>query len=110
MMLPFPTMADYPEPAHDLHSVQEKAKVGFVTFRTAAIDGAAELELTRYDILACIQSLSSGDFHKSMDAECSKWAGSRQDVYIPTYRGLDLYVKFQLFPGQRLHIVSFKRK
>jgi hypothetical protein len=103
-------MADYPNPAHDLSKVKEKATVGFLTFRTAAIDGAAELELTRYDIIACILELTPHEFHKSMDADCPRWAGARQDVYLPTYGGVELYVKFQLFPGQRLHIVSFKRK
>lgn len=103
-------MPDYTQPAHHLADVIEKARVGFVRFRTEALDGAAELDFDRHDILACIEGLSEADFHKSMDATFPKWAGCRQDVYTPSYNGVQVYLKFQLWPGKRLHILSFKRK
>jgi hypothetical protein len=103
-------LPDHPEPAHDLADVIEKARVGFITFRAAALDGAAELDFDRADIVACIEGLTATDFYKSMDAEIATWVGCRQDVYMPTYCGAKIYLKFQLWPGKRLHIVSFKRK
>jgi len=103
-------MPDCPDPAHDLPAVQEKAKVGFVTIARGALDSAAELDFGYHEILACVMALEPADFHKSMDAENPRWSGCRQDVYRPFHEGRELYVKFQLFPGQRLHIVSFKRK
>lgn len=103
-------MADYPDPAYALSDIQEKAKVGFLNFRRDALDGAAELDLTRQDIVDCILALNDADFHKSMDAENPRWEGCRQDVYKPTYCGHELYVKLQYWPQKRLYVVSFKRK
>jgi len=45
-----------------------------------------------------------------MPARNPKWSGCWQDVYKPTFNGEHLYVKMQLFPGQRVFIVSFKDK
>jgi hypothetical protein len=103
-------MADYMDPAYALSEIQEKAKVGFLSFRREALDGAAELDLDRHDIVACILALTSADFHKSMDAERLIWKGCRQDVYKTIYCGYDLYVKMQYWPQKRLFVVSFKRK
>src|SRR5215212_5300572 len=103
-------MADYPDPTYDLSEVQEKARVGFLNFRREALDGAAELDLDRHDITDCVLSLKACDFHKSMDADNPRWIGCRQDVYKPTYGGIQIYVKIQYWPANRLYIVSFKRK
>lgn len=103
-------MADYLDPAYALSDIQEKAKVGFLHFRREALDGAAELELTQHDIIDCILLLKDSDFHKSMDAENPVWKNCRQDVYRPTYCGIELYVKLQYWPQKRLFVVSFKRK
>ena len=103
-------MADYPDPAYDLSQVQEMARAGSFHIRRKALDGAAELDLDRHDILDCILGLEANDFHKSMDAGTRLWAGCRQDVYKPTYNRIQLYVKLQYWPEKRLYIVSFKRK
>ena len=81
-------------PTHDLMEVQEKVRVGFVHYRTAALEGAFEVELSRPDIDACVLQLSAADFHKTMLATNPKWAGCWQDVYKPTFVGIALYVKW----------------
>jgi hypothetical protein len=103
-------MDDRSAPTHDLAAVQERVRVGFVHYSVAALDGAGELDMDRYDIHECVLALAPDDFYKTMPAERPKWSGCMQDVYRPFFRGEHLYVKLQLWPGQRVHIVSFKRK
>jgi motility quorum-sensing regulator / GCU-specific mRNA interferase toxin len=102
-------MPDQPEPSHDLADVQAKVRAGFVNYRMAALRTAGELGFFRPDIDECILALCRDDFFKSMPALVPKWAGCWQDVYKPVFEGLKLYVKLQLFPGNRVYIVSFKR-
>jgi hypothetical protein len=97
-------------PTHNLDEVKESVRVGFVHYSLGARDGARRLELDRADIDACVGGLAETDFHKSMPARVPAWVGAMQDVYRPIYRGIAIYVKFQLWPGKRVHIVSFKRK
>jgi hypothetical protein len=103
-------MTEPSTPSHDLAEVQAKVKVGFVHYRTQALHDAAELELSRVDVDQCMLALCPADFHKTMPALNPKWKDCWQDVYRPLYAGFQLYVKFQLFPNVRVHIVSFKRK
>ena len=103
-------MSDSQQPTHDLADVQAKVRAGFVHYRLQALRSAAELGFSRLDIDDCILALTTSDFFKTMPAHVPKWVGCWQDVYKPTYLGLELYVKLQLFPGPRVYIVSFKRK
>lgn len=57
-------MADYPGPAYALLEIHERARAGFFHFRREALDGAAELDLDRQDIIDCILALRESDFHK----------------------------------------------
>ena len=98
------------KPTHDLSAIMAKVAVGFVHYRVQAVRSAAELEFSRQDIDQCILELTPADFHKTMPSRVPKWAGCWQDVYKPTYCGGELYVKIQLYPGQRVYVVSFKRK
>ncbi len=105
-------MSDYESPAYSLSEVIEKAKVGFIHVRHQAQDDAEALDFDLRDIIECISSLRQSDFAKSMDAENPRWHDCRQDVYKPTYNGIELYVKLQYWPHKtkRLYVVSFKRK
>ena len=84
---------------HDLVAIKAKVAVGFVHYRMQAVRSAAELEFSRQDIDQCIQGLTPADFYKTMPSRVPKWAGCWQDVYKPTYWGVELYVKIQLFSG-----------
>jgi hypothetical protein len=102
-------MPDESHPTHDLENAKTSVRVGFVTYRMDALDGAVELELDRQDIADCLCALTPDDFYKTMPAD--NWPGCMQDVYRPTYKGIPIYLKFQLFPleTKRFHLVSFKR-
>lgn len=84
--------------------------MGFVHYRREALESAFALEFSRADIDECVLALTPQDFHKTMPARNPKWSGCWQDVYKPTFNSQRLYVKMQLFPGQRVFIVSFKDK
>lgn len=99
-----------PTPTHDLAVIHERVAVGFVHHRPEALLSAFALEFSRADIDECVLALTLQDFHKTMPAHNPRWKGRWQDVYKPTFRGQRLYVKIQLFPGQRVFIVSFKDK
>lgn len=67
-----------------------------------------ELGFHEQDVINVIKAMTPRDFYKSMEPTkpgFKKW----QDVYRPLYKGVELYMKFQL--GQLGHIViSFKEK
>jgi motility quorum-sensing regulator / GCU-specific mRNA interferase toxin len=71
-----------------------------VTARTGIRAAGMSLE----DALAVVQSLNRVDFHKSMTtlANHRVW----QDVYHGQWKGLGLYVKFQL--AGEFFVISFK--
>lgn len=79
-----------------------------VRITRSAYDGAAELGLTRADILTVVRNLTQSVFYKSMTAydDHTTW----QDVYRPCYHGIPLYVKLTLIETENLLIVSFKRR
>lgn len=53
-----------------------------------------------------IQQLTSRDLYKSMTSyhDHTRW----QDVYLPTYRDVDLYVKFTAGDDGHYWLLSFK--
>lgn len=98
------------QPTHDLEAVQQSVRVWFVTHRKDALDDAArDFEMGPHDINECLLALTPNDFRKTMPAKSPIWAGCMQDVYTTVFRGCAVYLKFQLFPGQRVHVISFKR-
>src|SRR4051794_38064199 len=103
-------MDDFSKSSYDLADVKEKVRVGFIHYWPSSLDGLGELEWDRTDMHECVLALEPSDFYKTMPAKRRPWLGCMQDVYRPTYLGIWLYLKFQLFPGKRLHILSFKRK
>jgi len=60
------------------------------------------------DVIDAIQALTEKDFYKSMppvNTNFTAW----QDVYKPRFRGIDLYIKFQI-DRRGETIISFKEK
>ena len=70
----------------------------------SAFDGAGDLGLDRTDIEACVLNLGPTDFYKTMPAQSK--IGHMQDVYRPTYEGIDIYLKLQ--HDSKAVIISFK--
>jgi motility quorum-sensing regulator / GCU-specific mRNA interferase toxin len=70
--------------------------------------GAAEFNWSEEDIVRCIISLTHRDFYKSMTTyQNSKiW----QDVYRPTFRNVELYVKLQVSLDEQGVVISFKQR
>ncbi|WP_077216993.1 type II toxin-antitoxin system MqsR family toxin [Piscirickettsia litoralis] len=75
----------------------------------SAIRGQEALGFTDENVVDVIQALTNDDFYKSMapyTAGFTAW----QDVYKSTFKGIDLYIKFQDNPITGEIILSFKEK
>jgi len=70
------------------------AREGYLHVTGAAREAAFHIDLEIGDILAVLYSLGPSDFDKTMEAV--KLPGSFQDVYRPTYHGIQLYYKIQI--------------
>jgi motility quorum-sensing regulator/GCU-specific mRNA interferase toxin len=70
--------------------------------------GATKLAWGEEEIVLCVLELTIRDFYKSMTSYYNSkiW----QDVYRPTFRGIDLYVKLQISPEERGVVISFKER
>jgi motility quorum-sensing regulator/GCU-specific mRNA interferase toxin len=71
-----------------------------------AANGAEDIGMDEPAVVDVIVSLTSRDFDKSMpsDIDPAVW----QDVYKPTVKGRELYVKFTLDARGELLLISFK--
>ncbi|MBS0358933.1 MAG: type II toxin-antitoxin system MqsR family toxin [Proteobacteria bacterium] len=73
-----------------------------------AIQTQYDLHFKDEDVVAAIQALSEGDFYKSMqpiNLEFTAW----QDVYKSKFKGVRLYIKFQV-DSRGAVIISFKEQ
>lgn len=64
------------------------------------------LGFTKDDVVNAIQALTRKNFYKSMpphNLKCAEW----QDVYHLRFKGIDLYIKFQINENGEL-LLSFK--
>lgn len=93
------------------HYSLENIKTAFATPETlnrtfTSKQGARSLRMDDHGVIAMIQALSSKDFQKSMTSKADNkvW----QDVYRPTWNGIDLYVKFTLDSQNHLLLISCK--
>ena len=70
--------------------------------------GAAKFGWSEEEIVLCVLELALRDFYKSMTSyyDSKIW----QDVYRPTFRGVELYVKLQVSPEERGVVISFKER
>ena len=104
-------MADYPDPSIPLQDMQAKVVAGLWHIRREAQYDAIALGL-HLKVREALLALTKADFHKSMDAEEPQWHGCRQDVYKPLFEGMELYLKFQVWPQSKgfIFVVSFKEQ
>lgn len=79
-----------------------------VRFTQVAYHGAVELGLEEADMYAAVRCLHSTVFYKSMTTygDHTIW----QDIYRPSYKGRQLYIKLTMLETERLLVVSFKRR
>ncbi len=70
--------------------------------------GAAKFNWGEQDIVQCILDLTHQDFYKSMTSKHNTklW----QDVYRPTFRTVDVYVKLQIALDGRGVVILFKER
>lgn len=74
----------------------------------SAKQGQVLLNFTDEEVVLAIQNLSPSDFYKSMPPvhiNFTAW----QDVYKTRFKGVNLYIKFQINAKREL-ILSFKEK
>lgn len=95
------------KPTYDLESIQASAgaKMGITT---AAIKGAAEMGMTRADLIGVIKGLNRRDFYKSMTTHQNHkvW----MDVYHGRADGYEIYIKFVQDTVAEFTCTSFKEK
>ena len=93
-------------PHYKLAEIQAQM-VSIETLRLTASSrtGLAALGWRFHDALEVVKNLTKKDFFKSMTTykDAKVW----QDVYRPTYKGIELYVKFQM-DEQGYFTISFK--
>lgn len=79
-----------------------------IRFTVISYNGAAELGLEESDMHAVIKNLNRTVFYKSMTSygDNTIW----QDVYRPTYKNVQLYIKITLEKTERVLVISFKRR
>lgn len=73
----------------------------------SARNGIRALRFSDEDVVNVVQSLSMREFYKSMTSlpDHTIW----QDVYCPTYQGIELYVKFTREVDEQYYVlISFK--
>jgi len=78
------------------------------TITSSAYAEGVKLGWSEEEIVQCVCGLTQRDFYKSMTAYHNPklW----QDVYRPTFRAVDLYVKLQIFPAEHVMVISFKER
>lgn len=96
-------------PTYNLKTIQDAfGCASDLRMTYSAMQTQFELGFSNQDVVNAIQALTENDFYKSMPpvkANFTAW----QDVYKPKFRGIDLYIKFQIdHRGET--IISFKEK
>ena len=97
------------QPKYNLaHIKRAFRRVSQLRMTYSAIQTQYLLGFSDQDVVATIQALTGKDFYKSMPplrAGFTAW----QDVYKPLFKGVELYIKFQVDRRGEV-IVSFKEK
>jgi len=97
------------KPKYDLESIKLTFNtIDKLNMTVSAMQGQYELGFSDQDVVDVIQSLTSYDFYKSMQPEHASFS-AWQDVYKPAFKGIALYVKFQIDKRGEV-IISFKAR
>lgn len=100
-------MVEKKKPTYDLGSIQASAGAT-MEITNAAIQGAAEMGMTRVDMIGVIKGLNRRDFYKSMTTYRNHrvW----MDVYHGRADGYEIYIKFVQDTVAEFTCTSFKEK
>lgn len=97
------------EPAYNLDTIKTIFKqVSQLNMTYSAMQGQYKLGFSDEEVIEVVQSLTRTDFYKSIlsnHIDFAEW----QDVYRPIFKGIDLYVKFQMNKKGHM-IISFKER
>lgn len=95
------------KPTYDLEAIQASAG-STMGITTAALQGAAEMGMTRADMIGVIKGLTRSDFYKSMTTHQNhrEW----MDVYHGRADGYEIYIKFVQDAVAEFTCTSFKEK
>ncbi len=92
-------VTNYQDPTYDLRSIQrEMNSIKTLRVTVSARQGAVSLGFSDHDVVDLIQSLSVGDFYKTMPPINPKFT-AYQDVYKAQFLGKSVYIKFQKISG-----------
>lgn len=96
-------------PTYDLASIKAEFKsVNSLRMTGSARQGAVALGFSDQDVVDAIQAINPEDFYKSMPPKHPQFS-AMQDVYRPSFNGVELYVKFQILASGQL-VLSFKAR
>jgi len=96
-----------PTPTYDLNTIKQQLNsVSNLRMTLRAKQDATAIGFSDQDIIDVVQELTQADFYKTM-APLKPNFTANHDVYRPNFKGIDLYIKFQLAPNGQV-IVSFK--
>ena len=97
------------KPSYDIEGIKLAFKsVDQLNMTKSAMQGQYDLGFSDEDVVEVIQSLTSNDFYKSILPKSPQFFG-RHDVYTPFFKGIELYIKFQVDNRGEV-IISFKAK
>lgn len=102
-------MADKNTPTYDLDSIKKTFNHPSMLLMTSSAKlGQIAVDFSDQDVVDAIQSLTRGDFYKSMPPVHENFV-AWQDVYKVQFKRVFLYIKFQVNANREL-ILSFKGK
>lgn len=102
-------MKEIDKPKYNLNIIKSAFKnIDKLNMTYSAMRGQYELGFSDQDVVDVVQAITNADFCKSMQPKHSAFS-EWQDVYKPTFKGIKLYVKFQV-DRRREIIISFKAR
>ena len=102
-------MSEKSTPEYPLDKIKKAfSKADCLIMTVSAKQGQISLGFNDDDVVNAIQALTSKNFYKSMAPRHPSFT-AWQDVYKSRFRGVELYIKFQVGPRGEL-ILSFKEK
>ncbi|QBR83820.1 type II toxin-antitoxin system MqsR family toxin [Legionella israelensis] len=102
-------MSEKKTPEYVLEDIKKAfSRADRLRMTVSAKQGQVSLGFTDEDVVSAIQALTNRDFYKSMAPRRPGFT-AWQDVYKSQFKGVELYIKFQVGTRGEL-ILSFKEK
>ncbi|HAT1597535.1 TPA: type II toxin-antitoxin system MqsR family toxin [Legionella pneumophila] len=102
-------MSEKKTPEYVLEDIKKAfSRADRLRMTVSAKQGQVSLGFTDDDVVGAIQALTNRDFYKSMAPRHPGFT-AWQDVYKSRFKGVELYIKFQVGTRGEL-ILSFKEK